>query len=218
MDATEQVILIVKLALYIAPPALYFVILGLVNSQGRAHVVSGRRDWLSLMMVFFPILVWPTAYLVEAGRWNLFAMVTLGWVLFLWLSTPDELASLVGYNTTENRCRRALEAVLDSLGIPFRGQDRAILLPDHDIRITFNSMAVLRNVTVHFDGPLHRHEGLLRELRGRLAARLWQAQCTPALGAACLLIAGTVMLMLPLFMMIRHIDALVKVVGDLLPV
>jgi len=218
MDATEQVILVIKLLLYIGPPALYFVILGLVNSQGRAHVISGRSDWLSLMMVFFPVLLWPAAYLLDAGRWYLVAAVSVGCVLFLWLSTPNELSSLVGYNTTEGRCRRTLEAVLNSLSIPYRRDDDCLVLSRQDIRITFNSISVLRNVTIHFTGPLDEHRQLLVQIRRQVTARLWQMQSTPAVSAVCLLVAGTVMLMLPLFMMVRHIDALVKVVSDLLAV
>ena len=59
MDTNAQVILVLKLVLNIAPPALYFVILGLVNSQSRPHLISSRNDWLALMVVFFPVLLFP---------------------------------------------------------------------------------------------------------------------------------------------------------------
>lgn len=216
MDITQEAILVIKLAVYIAPPALYFVILGLVNSQGRAHVISGRSDWLCLMAVLFPILICPTVWLGQGGRWYLLAGLSVGWVVFLWLSTPGELSSLVVYNTTEARCRRTLQTVLKALGIPFYQQGKVVILPQHDVRITFNSVSVLRNVTIRFAGPLQQHRQMLCQLREQLAGRLWHMQTVPVLGAAGMLIAGTIMLILPLLMMVRHMDALVRLVSDLL--
>jgi len=216
MNPTEQAIWVVKLALYIAPPALYFVMLGLVNSQGRCHVISGRSDWLALMLVFFPVLIWPTLWLMELGRWLLVLLLSAGWAVFLWLSTPDELASLVIYNTTRCRCRRAVQRTLAGLNVPFREDRGTLILPQQDVRIKFNSVTVLRNVTLHFEGPLYQHRVLLERIRGELAARLARIQTTPGLSAPCLLLAGTVMLLIPLSMMVQNIDVFVQLVTDLL--
>ena len=57
------------LFLNVAPIALYFLFLGLVNSHARPHRVSSRADFVALTSVMVPVLFWPVPALVVSGLW-----------------------------------------------------------------------------------------------------------------------------------------------------
>ena len=48
MGDVQQVILLLKVVILVGPPAVYFVVLGLLNSQGVPRLVNARNDFLAL--------------------------------------------------------------------------------------------------------------------------------------------------------------------------
>lgn len=216
MDPHSQVIWILKLAMNIAPVALYFMILGLVNSQSRVHVVTLRNDWLAMMMVFLPVLMWPVMFLAGAG-WQLGAMLTLiGGVGILKLSAPPVSSGWVLYNCTLATVRTAMIETLDRLAIGWKVADDRTLMLDGDRRIELNDFPLLKNVTV----KIHADDAaLLADRLGHtLSQRLEPVVSQPPLSASAMLLCGAAMLIIPLSLMVQHFDAFVKVFCDFIAV
>jgi hypothetical protein len=216
MDPHSQVIWILKLAMNIAPVALYFMVLGLVNSQSRVHVVTLRNDWLAMMMVFLPVLMWPVMFLAGAG-WHAGAMLTfLAGLAVLKFSAPPISSGWVLYNCTLATVRTALIETLDRLAIDWQVADDHTLTLTDNRRIELNDFPLLKNVTVkiHADDAASLADRLGRTLSQRLDTVVSQ----PPLSAAAMLLCGAAMLIIPLSLMVQHIDAFVKVFCDFIAV
>ena len=54
-----QVVDVLMLVGNVAPVAIYFLTLGLVNSHSRPYLTTSRSDFLSLTIVLIPLFLWP---------------------------------------------------------------------------------------------------------------------------------------------------------------
>jgi len=215
VESAGEVILVLKVAMNIAPVALYFIILGLVNSQSRVHVVSVRRDWLGLMLVFFPVLMWPVLWLSSAG-WVLWAALALVFgVSVVFLAAPSKWSGWVVYNCDRERVRRELELALKGLGLGCQDGEDRLAVPDRGAELEISEFRLLRNVTVNVNGGDREFSD---QVGRALERRMTGLETEPGFSAVGMLVSGTVLLILPLSMMVDHIDAFVKVVSDLIPV
>jgi hypothetical protein len=218
MDTNAQVILVLKLALSIAPPALYFVILGLVNSQSRPHLISSRSDWLALIIVFFPVLLYPAVWLFTGGYYlsGIVAAALAG--VGVYLSLPRPQSGWVVYNCSRCVVYRSLQAALTDARIRYEAvEDNLLYLPDHRVELRISALPLLKNTTITI-GSVCRRQALIDLIEQNLRDRLDRVETLLNPSGPAMLIAGTSMLILPLLMMVRHIDAFVRVVCDLWPV
>ena len=217
MEADTQVILVLKLALNIAPPALYFVILGLVNSQSRPSLITSRRDWIALMVVFFPVMLYPALWLATAGHILSGAITIILAVIGIYLSLPRFDSGWVVYNCSRLRVVRSLLGALDDCGMNYECRDDDhIYLPEQDIELSLSGLPILRNTTVSISSDGSAPQAI-QELEARFRYRLENIECVMNPSGPAMLLAGTAMLVLPLLMMVRHMDAFVRVVSDFLP-
>jgi len=215
MNPHSEVIWVLKLGMNIAPVALYFIVLGLVNSQSRVHVISSRRDWLGLMAVFFPVLLWPVMWLAGDG-WVFTAVALLFFgVALLVISAPDKRSGWVIYNCNLWRVSAELLASLDHLGINYAVSSEVITVADQGVELELSEFRLLKNVTVKITGG---RKWFANALGRELAGRLGDVESEPSMSAAAMLVSGSAMLILPLAIMVRHIDAFVKVFSDFIPV
>jgi len=215
MNSVAEVVLVLKLMTNMAPVAVYFIILGLVNSQSYIHVISARRDWLCLGIVFFPVMFWPVLWFAEAGMIfvSMLALI-LGTLLFV-LFAPGRASGWVVYNCDRDTVRRQLLASLQAVGIECEQRGARIVAHGGQIELAISEFRLLKNVTVSIKGG---GEALSSRLGAELERRLGRVNAVPSFSAAAMLVSGTVLLILPLVMMISRIDAFVKVVSDLIPV
>jgi hypothetical protein len=217
MDTNAQVILVLKLALNIAPPALYFVILGLVNSQFRPSLITSRRDWLALMVVFFPVMLYPALWLATSGYVPAGAIVLLLGAAGVYLTLPKFDSGWVVYNCSRADVVRSLLAAMDDIGIDYdlRDDDR-IYLPASDIELELSGLPILRNTTITILSKGVTSE-VVEQIEISLRQRLEGIECAMNPSGPAMLLGGTAMLVLPLLMMVHHMDAFVRVVSDFLP-
>lgn len=218
MDTNAQVILVLKLALNIAPPALYFVILGLVNSQSRPHLISSRNDWLALIVVFCPVLLYPAVWLATGGYYlsSLVAVALAG--LGVCFSLPRPQSGWVVYNCSRASVRKALITALERAGVEYEAVNAELLyLPAYRLELRLSGLSVLKNTTISVVSS-RPPEGLIGRIERRLQMQLDATETLLNPSGPAMLIAGTSMLILPLLMMVRHMDAFVRVVCDLWPV
>jgi hypothetical protein len=218
MDTNAQVILILKLALNIAPPALYFVILGLVNSQSRPHLISSRNDWLALIVVFSPILLFPALWLASGGYYPAALVAVALAALGVYFSLPKPQSGWVIYNCSRLQVRKALLSALAEMRIEYEIMSpKLIHLPRYRMDLNFSSLSLLKNTTI----TVHSYQlrkPLIDQIEHHFQEHLDRVENALNPSGPAMLIAGTSMLILPLLMMVRHIDAFVRVVCDLWPV
>jgi len=215
MTPHGEVIWVLKLAMNVAPVAMYFMVLGLVNSQSRVHLVSARHDWLALMGVFFPILLWPVLALAGGGWMTPAIAVLAGGIALLLLVAPRKRSGWVIYNCDRRRIANELAASLDAMGLDYQCRGSDIHIRNRPASVALSEFRLLRNVTI----TVRRAENEFIDALGtQLTERLARVDNEPSLSAAAMLVCGAAMLMIPLSIMVRHIDAFVKVFSDFIPV
>jgi len=192
----------------VAPIAIYFLFLGLVNSHSRPCLVSSRADFTSLTIVMLPLLIAPMPALARASMWWLLALeiVLAGWAFFAIL--PGRLDGWVIYNISAVRCRATIDAALQELGWSGRWAGDTWRGGPGELHLT--SLPLLRNVTVHVQLNGGGAAGHVADLDRTLQRRLMRVEQLPSTTGACLLLVGVALLTLPIWMMGRHIQDVVE--------
>jgi len=219
MSAESQVLFLFKVALNLAPVAVYFLVLGLVNSHAHPRLIGARSDFLALTLVFVPILVWPVTVLATSQFWWVWVAGLLVGAGVFWKMLPDRCAGWVIYNISEFRARKVLQAALRRLGWPHTWQGRSVWLPGLGLHVDVSGFSLLKNVTLHLRPRHALTEADMRrcsELRAELETLLQEQQLLPSLTGSCLVVLGIGLMILPLWMMSRHMSAIVEVVHRLL--
>lgn len=198
------------LVVLIAPVAVYFLFLGLVNSHARPCLVSSRSDFVALTVVMAPLLVAPMPALARGGYWwAIGAEAALaGWGFLAML--PGRRAGWVIYNISPSRGRGLIQAAVAELGWDghwsgdsWRGRDGALYL---------TSLSLLRNVTIHADLGGAAADSHMASLNAALSRRLARIEQLPSTMGAFMLLLGVALLALPIWTMGRHIQDVVEAV------
>jgi hypothetical protein len=217
MDASDQVVFLLKAVLYIAPVAVYFLALGLANSQARPVLVNARADFQLLTLVFVPLLVWPIPYLVAYGQWwGLAAGVMLAAGGF-WRLLPGSTSGWVLYNVSGEDGWRMLEQAVAEMGWSARRSGHRLEVPQAGIRIEVASFALLRNMSfqvVSSGSPVTEEQ--FDRLRRGLQRQVNRQSLLPSTAGGCLMLLGASLMIVPLWLMSRHIQAIVEIVQQLL--
>jgi len=200
-----------RIAAGVAPVALYFLILGLLNSRRHPQLLTGRRDAALLVAVLGPLFVLPVVNWAGAS-WLTLASVAaaLGAGAFL---LGGRRASWVIYNLTVDQACGAVGQALEAMGMEFRREAGMFHLAGGDAAVRIDSFPLLRNVSVHVRGCDDRFARRFeRALLGRLTAI--RAETTPM--ALALLLVATAMLVVPLALVARQAGQIVRTLTDLL--
>jgi len=217
MDGTYQVILLLKLLVLVGPVAVYFIVLGLLNSQPSPRLINARQDFLLLTVVVCPALLTPIPALWSRGYGSVLLPALALAALAMWALLPAADSGWVVYNLSAARARALAERALRGLGWRYRNAGGTLLVEDRGLEIRFSSLPVLRNVTLHLSfADQSRRAETAAALRDRLDADLARQQLLPSLAGSCLMLLGVGLMILPLWMMTRHSDAIAQVVSRLL--
>ena len=217
MDSVQQVILLLKVLLLLAPPAMYFVVLGMLNSQPAPRLINARNDFLILTAALGPVVLAPIPGVVRSGYgWFLvpaFAVLALAMRALI----PPRDGGWVIYNLSAHRVRVLLERCFRELGWSYLAGAGVIEVPEQGLNVRLSPLPVLRNVTCHLTfAPGADRAGTVAALQRRLTEALARQQQLPSLAGSCLLLVGVGMMILPLWIMSRHSDAVAEVVTWLL--
>ena len=217
MDNAQQVVVLLKVFLLVGPLSLYFMVLGLLNSQPAPRLIDARRDFLLLTAAAGPLLLVPAATMLRqgGGLWLLPLLAVT--VAIMQLLLPRRHSGWVIYNLARPRARVLVERCLRELGWSYGPADGGFEVPQRGLRIRFSTPPVLRNVTCHlnFDREADPAETAAL-LRSRLERAVARQQLLPSLAGSCLMMLGIGTMLLPLWMMSRHSDAIAEVVTRLL--
>jgi hypothetical protein len=211
-----QVVDVLMLVGNVAPIALYFLILGLINSHSRPWIVTSRSDFLALTSVLMPVLLWPVPEFVRAQLYiPLFAGLLLAAVAF-WYMLPSADAGFVVYNIAESRCLKLLEPALRQLGLRGRWEGRIWYADNSPLSIEVRKFALLRNVTLHVDARDGSAHNLIPQIGHALQTRFQSVAQLPSAMGAGLVLLGVALMILPMWMVGRHIHDLVDAVSYLI--
>ena len=197
-----------RIVTVMVPVALYFLILGLLNSRRHPQLLSGRRDFLLLLVALCPVLILPMAYGTISAWWLLPAVG--GLVSGAVLLVPPR-SSWVIYNITAGEARRAVARALRDAELPFEPEGGNFRLCHGRVRLS--PFPLLRNVSVRVVGSPgadgRRFAAALSE-----TLRSVPAETTP-MTMAWLLVA-TAMLLAPLAMVAPRAGEIVRILTGIL--
>lgn len=216
-NASEQAFSAIKVLLYVGPVAVYVIWLGLVNSQAAPRLVSARDDFLILTVAFWPFVAAPVVGLVRAG--HTWAGVTTAGVMFLLFARllPSGTSGWVIYNLSPRRGWMLTDRALRALGWSYRWVGRTAVVKERDLAIEIGSVLPFRGVTLHLRQTKADTSACdVEALHEKLSARLEREGGLPSIAGCCLLMGGVGLLVLPLWMLSYHSEAIADVVTRIL--
>jgi hypothetical protein len=212
MAGIEQLGISLRIAMVVVPVALYFLILGLLNSRPCPQLLRGRRDFVLLLVALCPLFVLPLLSWVQ-DSWLLLAVALAGGAAGLTLVAPPA-ASWVVYNISPAEAAQAVAQALGDANLPFsRDGSRFELTGRSGSAVSLNPFPLLRNVSVRLIGADDATAGLFE---ARLAGRLQRipTETTPTTMALLLVAAG--MLVAPLALVAPQAGEIVRILTGML--
>jgi len=194
----------------VVPVALYFLVLGLLNSRPRPQLLRGRRDFLLLVMALGPVFAMPVLHWVQdpwPGLAAAAAAVACGLVV---LAPPA--ASWVVYNIPPAAAARIVGEALRAAGLT-PAQDHGAFRLSDGAEVHLSAFPFLRNVSIRMTGaPPGAAERFERALAERIEAV--PAETTPM--AMALLLVAAAMLVAPLAMAAPQAGEIVRILTGML--
>jgi hypothetical protein len=209
-----QVLDVLLLVGNVAPIAVYFLCLGLVNSHSRPYLISRRADFTALTSVLIPLLLWPIPGFVQIGAWWVLMIGTLvAGAVFFWM-LPKAGDGFVIYNISEARCTKVVEGALAALGLHGMWEHKTWHSDCGRVLLHVRGFTLLRNVTLHIESA-PRRDRFQAALGGELQHRFADIAQLPSTMGVGLVLIGLALMILPLWTVGRHIDDLVDAMSHL---
>ncbi|OQZ06749.1 MAG: hypothetical protein B6D36_03415 [Planctomycetes bacterium UTPLA1] len=204
-----EVVDVLMLVGNIVPIAFYFLILGLVNSHARPCLITSRSDFLALTGVLLPVLLWPVPEFVRSGMYvPLAGGMLLAATVFYYL-LPKRDAGFVIYNISLRQCVRLIEQATTRLDLAGRRQGNCWMADDGSLRIELRPFPLLHNVALHVEPTDSKSEALVPLIGMEIDRQLSTVSQLPSNMSAGMVLAGVTLLLLPMWMVSRHVDDLV---------
>ena len=223
MLGLEQLTFPLRLTAIVLPVALYFLVLGLLNSRKHPQLLTSRQDFVLLMTTMSPLLLVPAMGLLE-GVWAVgVASAVLGGLGAL-LLTDRRGDQWVIYNVSQaeavgvmNRClaRLGVTAKPVAAGLEFvetSGDGAAGGCGETRVVLEIRPFPLLRNVSLRLRNATPH---LTRQFRDELARQLAAMESPTTPMAMSLLIVATAMMIAPLAMAVQKAPELVRLLTDL---
>lgn len=204
---TEQL----QIATVVVPVAVYFLILGFLNSRRCPQLLSGRRDFALLVVALCPLFVLPALGYVGISPFTVgIAVVAVAGCIY---ALAPRGHTWVIYNLPLPRAIKLTENALQDAGAQVRRNRNGFDLPAVGGRLEIHSFSLLHNVSIRLQGGDVDLAGRFEaSLRRELAAI--RSEATPA--ATAMLLVATAMLVAPLALVAYRADEIVRILTDLL--
>jgi len=199
-----------RIATVVVPVALYFLILGLLNSRPCPQLLRGRRDFALLIVALSPLFVLPVLSWAGGSWLALAAAAAAGGGGLALLRPPAD--SWVIYNITSAEAVEAVRHALRAAGLAFEVRDRVFHLPG-GATVDLSPFPLLRNVSICMT-PTER--GASRRFEAALARRLCTLSAETSPMAMALLLVAAAMLVAPLAMVAPRAGEIVRILTGML--
>jgi hypothetical protein len=213
----DNAVLTLKVIGTVAPIAVYFLTLGVVNSQACPRLVSGRWDFIILTGIFLPALFWPVAAIHSSMGWQAVLVLVLAAGLGLRAMLPHPWKQWVIYNADVPRAADAVGRALDGLGWQYQREGETVFaLPDLRMKIEVGGLGLLNAVNLHIHTDAHSPEKAeVATLIGAVDASLRRYQLLPTAAGLFLVLIGAGLMIVPMWMMTRHMRDIVEAIERL---
>ncbi len=217
MDSADQVVFVLQLILALGPLALYFLALGLVNSQSHPCLINARVDFVLLAVAFLPVMIGPMLLLIEHGHALIAAGVVAGMAALFRALLPARRGAWVIYNVSREQCRVLMERACRRLNWSVTVADDQIRVSPVHLVITQSALPWLRNVALRIRclGGVGG-EDAQEQLIDALASEIQRESMLPSPMGASLVVIGAALLGMPMWYLFHHMDAIVDVVRQIL--
>jgi hypothetical protein len=213
----DSTILTLKVIGTVAPIAAYFLTLGVVNSQASPKIISSRWDFIILTGIFLPALFWPLASLESSIGWKAVVALILPGIAVLRAMLPHPWKHWVIYNADRQRAAESVRRALVGLGWTFRQEDETVFaVPALDMKVEVTGLAPLNAVNLHIRTDAQSGEQVQAALLiAAVEASLRRYQLLPTTAGLFLVLIGAGLMIVPLWMMTRHMHDIVEAIQRL---
>jgi len=219
VDASDQVVFVLQLVLALGPLAVYFLGLGLVNSQAHPCMVPARTDFVVLTIALVPLIMGPLLAMVEFGGWWPVAVACVIVAGFVGLLLPRRNSGWVIYNTSLPQCRRLLYRACRRLGFSADGNEEQVQIAEIGLTIVLTSLPVLRNVTLSLRTQPGRsanaNDAVAETLMQTLESEIRKESMLPSPAGASMVVIGAAMLAVPMWFFFHNVDAIARAVRQI---
>jgi hypothetical protein len=203
----------VNLAAAMVPVALYFFLIGLLNSRRHPQLLTARQDFSLLVVALCPLVVLPILQALQVSSLPAIAIVAGVVGLGVYLLGPQG-RSLVIYNVSLAEARKAVSQALLRAGLPFEQTQDGFRIATHRSQVKLSAFPLLRNVTVSFSGDADDDWTTLERCLHRGLSRV---EVEPAPMAVAMLLVATAMIVTPLSLVARDRGPeIVRILTDLI--
>jgi hypothetical protein len=214
MLGTWKLAFSLQIGLVAVPVALYFLILGLLNSQRRPQILSARLDFALLLAALAPMGLVPLLNWVGVNFFTVAgALATV--VCAVLALAPRRQQGWVIYNIDRAQAQRCLEQALDASEMAFQRREKSFELEAGAV-LELSHFSLLRNVTIHVSSPGKLDPNRLRLLESELARRLGHLEVEASPMAVSFVLVSTAMIVAPLIFLADRVPEMVRLLTDLI--
>jgi len=208
---SEQLGLSVRIATVVVPVAVYFLILGLLNSRRHPQMLTGRLDFVLMFAALGPVFILPTVEYMSLSPLGTVALVLVVAAGIALLAPRG--GTWVVYNLQSSEARSAVVRALGALGVDFEATRLGLRLGEPGATVSIRSFSLLRNVSIGLRGG---DKDLSRRFQAELSRTLgvMDAETSPA--AMSFLLVATALLVAPLSLVAHRVPEIVRILTDLL--
>ncbi|MCD4823007.1 MAG: hypothetical protein K8S55_00225 [Phycisphaerae bacterium] len=206
----EQLEASLRIATVVVPVALYFLLLGFLNTRRHPQMLSARGDFALLMAALCPIAFGPAIQVLGGGVPMLVVCSLLLVLAVRYLGRPGH--SLVIYNWPLEDGRKSIRRILTQMGKNPTLTSRGMEIEEGTV-LEISSFPILRNISLRLRGG---DEKLWGEFQSRLTGRLRHVEAESSPMAVSMLMLATIMLVAPTALMVQQMPEIVRALTDLL--
>ena len=150
MLASGNFDLSVRVATVVVPVALYFLVLGLLNTRRNPQVLSGRLDFGLLMGALSPLFIVPVLHMIGITHASVAAACGVVACGILLLAPRGQ--TWVVYNASLDEAEHAVASALRTMGCSWHQVGRVFRIDGTDQTVHVTHFPMLRNVSVRLVG------------------------------------------------------------------
>ncbi len=200
-----------QIGLVAVPVALYFLVLGLLNSQRRPQILHGRLDFALLAAAIAPMAAVPVLNWIGVNLITIAAAIAVVVLAVLALG-PAKRKCWVIYNIDKAGAIRCLDRALRLANIPFEARGDRFDLGD-GATIDVSGFPLLRNVTIRINSKTDLPATTIASLESELARRLAHLEVAVSPMAVSFVLVSTAMIVAPLILLSQRVPELVRLLS-----
>ncbi len=212
MLGTWQLELSLQITLVVIPVAVYFLVLGLLNSQRRPQLLSGRTDFALLIASLSPLAAVPLLGWLGA---NLFVVIVvlLASVGIIALLAPRRYEAWAVYNLGLDALSSRVERALSRAGFDACRQGAGWLV-DGSSYLRVSAFPILQSVSLTLEDADPARREAWRRFEAELARELGQVETEATPMAVSFVLASTVLIVGPLILLGDRMPEMVRLLSD----